>query len=221
MRLRPAATSTRSVGPGETLKGTVSFPAVVAGDLTLTALWGEGEVRRTAKPLVVEVAPKNGPPKRLLAQVDTSAGLITVELDGAAAFNAASHFWRFVREGFYDRLTFHRVEPGLLAQGGCPRGDGTMGTGWTLPSEGDGRPLAHGAFGLSRGSHADTACCQFFAVSDREGRAATALKAAWTPLGRVVEGQEVVDAMVALECDPKTGLLKAPPAIRSVRAVVK
>lgn len=221
MRLRPAATSKRRVAPGATLRGSVAFPAVVAGDLTLTALWGEGDVRRTAKSLTIEVAPKTGPAKRLVATVDTSAGAFTAELDGAAAFNSVSHFWRLCRDGFYDRLTFHRIEPGLLAQGGCPRGDGTMGTGWTLPAEGDGRALAHGAFGLARGAHADTSSCQFFVVSDREGRAAAAFKAEWTPLGRVIEGQEVVDALVATECDPRTGRPKTPPEIRSIRAVVR
>ncbi|MCE9636281.1 MAG: peptidylprolyl isomerase [Planctomycetes bacterium] len=235
IRLRPVATATRRVAAGETWRGSVSFPAVVAGDLTLTVLWGEGNQRRTAKPLTVEVQPKSGPPKHLVAQVETTAGTFSAELDGAAAFDAVSHFWRLARDGFYDGLTVHRVEPGLLIQGGCPRGDGTGGTGWTLPAESDNRPLARGAFGLARGAHADTASCQFIAVADAaaagaagaasaangSARAATALSAEWTPFGRIIEGQEIVDALAAIEIDAKTGRPKAPPTIVSIRAVVK
>lgn len=229
LRLRPAATAMRRVAAGETWRGSVSFPAVVTGDLTLTVLWGEGNQRRTAKPLSVEVQPKSGPPKRLVAQVETTAGTFSAELDGAAAFDAVSHFWKLARDGFYDGLTVHRVEPGLLIQGGCPRGDGTGGTGWTLPAESDNRPLARGAFGLARGAHADTASCQFIAVADAAAvvaangtaRAATTLSAEWTPLGRIIEGQEIVDALAAIEIDAKTGRPKTPPTIVSVRAAVK
>jgi peptidyl-prolyl cis-trans isomerase B (cyclophilin B) len=222
LRLRASATATRRLGPGETARGTVSFPAVVTGDLTLTPVWGpDGESRRTGRPLPLEVQPKGGTPRRLVAQVESSAGTFAVELDGAGAFNAVSHFWRLAREGFYDGLTFHRVEPGLFVQGGDPRGDGTGSAGWTLPAEGDGRALVRGAVGLARGAGPDTASCQWFAVADAGGRAATALRPDATPLGKVIEGQDVVDALASAECDPKTGRPRTPPAITAVRAVVK
>ena len=221
IRLRPAATAQQRIAPGDTYTGSVGFPAVVTGDLTLVPVWGGEADRRTAKPLALEVLPKGGVPKRLVAQVDTTLGAFTLELDGAAAFNSVSSFWRLARDGFYDGLTFHRVEPGLLAQGGDPRGDGTGGTGWTLPAEGDGKPLARGAFGLARGAHADTASCQFFVIADPTNRAAAALRADGTPLGRVTDGQDVVDALASVECDPKTGRPKTPPTIRSVTATVK
>ena len=221
IRFRPTPTSQQRVGPGETYAGTVTFSAVVAGDLTLVPIWGPEGDRRSAKPLTVEVGTKGGPPKKLVAEIATSQGTFTAELDGAAAFNSVSQFWRLARESFYDGLTIHRVEPGLLVQGGDPRGDGTGGPGWTLAAEGGGRPLARGLFALARGAHADSACCQFFAVSDAAGRAATALRAEFTPLGKVLEGQDVVDALASIECDPKSGRPKTPPTITAVRAVVR
>lgn len=222
LRLVPAATGTRTVGAGERVAGTVAFAAVVAGDLTLTVVWGpEGANRRTSAAIGVEVLPKSGP-KRLIAEIETSSGTFKAEMDGAAHFNAVSHFWKFVKDGFYDGLTVHRVEPGLLLQGGCPRGDGTGGTGWFLPAEGETRPLARGAFGLARSAHADSACCQFVAVSDVEGRAAKLLTGEMTPLGRVIEGQEtVVDAIAAAEVDSRTRRPKSGVTITAVRPIVK
>lgn len=222
LRLHPEATPQRRLAPGTTYRGSVTFAAVAAGDLVLTALLGpEGEGRLSSKPLALEVTPKSGPPKRLVAHVDTSLGVFVVELDGAASFNAVSHFWGLARSGWHDHLLCHRVLRGLLVQGGDPRGDGSGGPGFTLPAEGDGRPLVRGAFGLARGAHADTAGSQWFAVSDPEGRAASALRAEWTPLGRVVEGQDVVDALTEIETDPRTHRPKTPPRVVAIRASVR
>jgi len=222
LKLVAEATPQRRVAPGTTYRGSVTFAAVAAGDLVLTPLLGpEGASRLTAKPLALEVTPKSGPPKRLTVHVESALGIFAAELDGAAAFNAVSHFWRLAREGFHDGLLCHRVVPGLLVQSGDPRGDGSGGPGWTLPAEGDGRPLVRGALGLARGAHPDTAGSQWFAVADVEGRAAAALKAEWTPLGRVVEGQDVVDALTEIEVDPRTHRPKSPPKLVAVRASVR
>ena len=223
LRMRTAPTTARRLAPGETMRGTLSFPAVVAGDLSLTTIWGaDGDLRRTAKTAAVEVLPKSGPAKRLVAEVETSSGSFSVELDGAGAFNAVSHFWRLVREGFYDGLGVHRVEPSLFVQGGDPRGDGTGNAGWTLPAEGANRPLVRGAFGLARGAHADTASSQWFVVSDPQGRAPATLLPDATPLGRVIDGQDaVVDALATVETDSKTSRPKSPVTVKSIRASVR
>jgi cyclophilin family peptidyl-prolyl cis-trans isomerase len=228
LAFEPRRSLTRRVKPGETIRGSIAFAAVVSGDITCDlALGADGPSRLRTKPVTVEVTPKSGAPKRLVAQVETSAGNFACELDGAVAFNAVSHFWRLAREGFYDGLVVHRVEPGILVQAGCPRGDGTGGPGWYLPAEGDARPLSRGGFGLARAAHPDSAGSQFVAVADKDGKAGEALgnnapgKAEWTPLGRVIEGQDIVDAIAARETDPATRRLKAAVTVTGVKLFVR
>ena len=202
IELRERATDGVEVAPGRSVEGTLSFPAVVAGTLRLRPVLGpEGPERVQGPALAVEVEPGAAVPKRLVAQVETTAGSFAVELDGARAFNAVSQFSRLANEGFYDGLAFHRVVPGLLVQGGDPRGDGTGGPGWYLPSEApaDPPPLARGDVGLARGTHPDSQGSQWFAVADPAGLAERDLERGFTPLGRVVAGPEVVDALAAAE----------------------
>lgn len=228
LEFEPRASQTRRVKPGETLRGSVAFAAVVCGDIACDVAVGpDGPARLRAKPVTVEVTPRSGAPKKLVAQFETSAGAFACELDGAVAFNAVSHFWRLAREGFYDGLSVHRVEPGVLFQAGCPRSDGTGGPGWYLPAEGDGRPVARGGFGLARAAHPDSAGSQFVAVADKDGRAGdvlgnnTAGKAEWTPLGRIVEGQDIVDAIAARETNPATRRPKTAVTITGVKLLVR
>lgn len=228
LAFEPRASQTRRLKPGETLRGSVAFAAVVCGDLACdVALGADQPSRLRAKSVTVEVTPKSGAPKKLVAQFETSAGTFACELDGAVAFNAVSHFWRLAREGFYDGLGVHRIEPGLLFQAGCPRGDGTGGPGWYLPAEGDGRPLARGGFGLARAAHPDSAGSQFIAVADKDGRAGDLLannaagKAEWTPLGRIVEGQDIVDGVATREPDPASRRPKAAVTITGVKLLTR
>ena len=60
-------------------------------------------------------------------------GVIDIELDQKAAPITCENFEKLVKSGFYDGLTFHRVIPGFMIQGGCPLGNGTGGPGWTPP----------------------------------------------------------------------------------------
>jgi len=65
----------------------------------------------------------------------TSLGDIRIELYSDKAPKTAGNFLKLVKQGFYDGLTFHRVIPGFMIQGGCPKGDGTGGPGYTIPDE--------------------------------------------------------------------------------------
>jgi len=75
------------------------------------------------------------PGKSYIATISTVKGDIVVQLDAAAAPQTVNNFVFLAQEGFYDGLTFHRVEPGFVIQGGDPLGSGVGGPGYTVPAE--------------------------------------------------------------------------------------
>ena len=102
------------------------------------------------------------------------------------------NFEDLVSEGFYDGLTFHRVIPGFVIQGGCPKGDGTGGPGYTIKCE-TSAPRQYHDRGVLSMAHAgrDTGGSQFFICHTRE--TTQHLDGRHTCFGRVVEGLEVID----------------------------
>ncbi|MER3411390.1 MAG: peptidylprolyl isomerase, partial [Thermoleophilia bacterium] len=79
----------------------------------------------------------------------TDRGEIRIELFLDTAPRAVENFQRLAGDGFYDGLTFHRVIEGFMIQGGCPRGDGTGGPGYTFPDEIGDRPIVHGVVAMA------------------------------------------------------------------------
>ena len=122
------------------------------------------------------------------AILHTRQGDIEVLLDTVEAPLAVASFLDLARRGFYDGLTFHRVVPGFVVQGGCPRGDGAGGPGYTLRCELGERPYGRGTVGMAL-SGRDTGGSQFFISL----APAPHLDGAYTVLGAVSRGMEVVD----------------------------
>ena len=93
---------------------------------------------------------------------------IEIELYPEIAPNTVNNFISLVKDGFYDGLIFHRVIPDFMIQGGCPRGSGMGGPGYSIRGEfaGNGRPnpLKHqrGVISMARAAHPDSAGSQFF-----------------------------------------------------------
>ena len=108
--------------------------------------------------------------------------------------NTVANFVKLAREGFYDGLTFHRVIPDFVIQGGCPRGDGTGGPGYTIKCELNGDNQYHDRGVLSM-AHAgrDTGGSQFFICHNRRNTAH--LDRRHTCFGQVYEVLEVIDAI--------------------------
>ena len=93
---------------------------------------------------------------------------------------------------FYDGLTFHRVIPDFVIQGGCPRGDGTGGPGYTIPCETSAGRQYHDRGVLSMAHRGkDTGGSQFFICMNRENT--QHLDGVHTCFGRVIEGVDVID----------------------------
>ena len=135
---------------------------------------------------------------------------IDIELDPKAAPITCENFEKLVKQGFYNGLTFHRVIPGFMIQGGCPEGTGMGGPGWTIRGEfaanGVANPLKHerGVISMARSRHPDSAGSQFFIMH----RAAPHLDGQYAAFGRVVEGEDVIDEIASVPTDyndkPKT-----------------
>lgn len=126
------------------------------------------------------------------AIIKTDKGDMTVEFFEKDAPGTVDNFVKLSKDGFYNGLTFHRVIPDFVIQGGCPKGDGTGGPGYTIDCELDGENQFHDRGVLSM-AHAgrDTGGSQFFICHSRKNTAHLDRK--HTVFGKVVEGLDVID----------------------------
>jgi peptidyl-prolyl cis-trans isomerase B (cyclophilin B) len=128
------------------------------------------------------------------AIINTVKGSMKVEFYEKDAPNTVSNFVKLAKSGFYDGLTFHRVIPDFVIQGGCPDGTGAGGPGYTIKCETSGGNQYHDRGVLSM-AHAgkDTGGSQFFICHNRTNTAHLDRK--HTCFGKVVEGLDVIDAI--------------------------
>ncbi|HHU20290.1 MAG TPA: peptidylprolyl isomerase [Bacilli bacterium] len=114
---------------------------------------------------------------------------IIIELYEEAAPGTVANFEKLANEKFYDGVTFHRVIPGFVAQGGDPTGTGAGGPGYSIKCETEGNPHKHVAGSLSM-AHAgkDTGGSQFFLVHEPQPH----LDGVHTVFGQVTEGMDIV-----------------------------
>ncbi len=126
------------------------------------------------------------------AEIHTGKGVMKVEFFEKDAPNTVDNFIKLSKKGFYDGLTFHRVIPNFVIQGGCPNGDGAGGPGYTIKCELDGENQYHDKGVLSM-AHAgrDTGGSQFFICHNRENT--QHLDRNHTAFGKVIEGVEFID----------------------------
>ena len=130
------------------------------------------------------------------ATLKTAKGDMEIEFFDSDAPNTVANFHKLAKSGFYDGLTFHRVIPNFVIQGGCPQGTGTGGPGYKIKCETSGGNQRHDRGVLSM-AHAgkDTGGSQFFICHCREGTAH--LGRMHTCFGKVVKGLEVIDQIKA------------------------
>jgi peptidyl-prolyl cis-trans isomerase B (cyclophilin B) len=126
------------------------------------------------------------------AELITEKGTMKVEFYDADAPNTVANFVKLSKEGYYDGLTFHRVIPDFVIQGGCPDGTGMGGPGYSIDCELDGENQFHDRGVLSM-AHAgrNTGGSQFFICHSRNNTAH--LDRNHTCFGKVVEGLDVID----------------------------
>lgn len=128
----------------------------------------------------------------LTAEIQTEKGTMKVEFFEKDAPNTVKNFTDLAKKGFYDELTFHRVIPNFVIQGGCPDGTGAGGPGYKIDCELDGENQFHDKGVLSM-AHAgrNTGGSQFFICHSRDNTAH--LDRNHTCFGKVVEGLDIID----------------------------
>lgn len=131
-------------------------------------------------------------------------GIIKILLRDDIAPISVDNFISLANKGFYNGLTFHRVIKGFMIQGGCPKGNGTGGPGYTIKGEflvnGVNNPLSHkrGVISMARAMDYNSAGSQFFIVH----KDATYLDGQYAAFGETVSGIEVVDKIAKVRTTP-------------------
>ena len=137
-------------------------------------------------------------------------GVIKIELYPDIAPNTVNNFISLAKKGFYNGLIFHRVIRGFMIQGGCPQGRGTGGPGYQIfgefSSNGFENNLKHekGVISMARAMNPNSAGSQFFIMHENSPH----LDGQYAAFGKVIEGMDVVDKIVAVQTDREDRPLK-------------
>ena len=146
-----------------------------------------------------------------------NGGIMKAELYPDTAPVSVRNFISLIQKGFYNGLTFHRVIPGFMIQGGCPDGTGMGGPGYHIKGEfaqnGVQNDLAHnrGVLSMARAMHPDSAGSQFFIMVEK----APHLDGQYAAFGKVTEGMDVADQIVSVPTDMRDKP-KQPQVIKTV-----
>ncbi|MEO5946639.1 MAG: peptidylprolyl isomerase [Chitinophagaceae bacterium] len=125
-------------------------------------------------------------------EIHTKKGVLTFELYDDATPIAVANFKKLISQGFYDGLTFHRVIPNFMVQGGCPTGNGSGGPGYTIDCETKGEKQHHDRGVLSMAHRGpNTGGSQFFICHNRQGT--QHLDGVHTCFGKVIDGIDLID----------------------------
>lgn len=123
------------------------------------------------------------------AVIETSRGTIAFRFQNTEAPKTCANFVKLAKQGFYDNLTWHRVIDNFVIQGGCPRGDGTGGPGYTIDAELSEAKHVKGTVAMARGSALNSAGSQFYIART----ALPHLDKKYTVFGQVTSGFDVID----------------------------
>ncbi len=142
-----------------------------------------------------------------IVKINTEKGNMRVEMYEADAPNTVANFIKLIEAKFYDGLTFHRVIPNFVVQGGCPNGSGAGGPGYSIKCElkGDNQYHDRGVLSMAHAGR-DTGGSQFFICHSRENTAH--LDRNHTCFGKVIEGLDVIDdirggdTIISMEVEP-------------------
>ncbi|HTJ63611.1 MAG TPA: peptidylprolyl isomerase [Alphaproteobacteria bacterium] len=155
-------------------------------------------------------APIDEDPDNVLI-MELKDGPVVIRMRPDLAPNHVKRIKELVRQGFYDGLTFHRVIPGALVQGGDPKGTGEGGSGKMLKAEFSSEPHMRGTVSMARAEGNDSADSQFFICL----KPSPDFNRRYTVWGKVIRGMEFVNHIET--GDPESGRVSNPDHIVSMR----
>lgn len=179
-------------GPSVTTSPTVAGGVACGGEVPGAA--GEEKAMYDKPPKM-----RIDPDKRYSALLRTSCGDVELELFAKETPVTVNNFVFLAREGFYDGLTFHRLETDFVIQGGDPAGDGTGGPGYQFEDELDNKLRYELGTLAMANSDPDTNESQFFIIIGPQGET---LPKQYTIFGKVVKGLDVLETLNALPTEP-------------------
>lgn len=156
--------------------------AGVCKNLTRTAL----NEMSSPPPMEIDVG------KAYTARVNTSRGAFTIALNAKAAPVTVNNFVCLAQAHYYDRLTFHRVVPQFVVQGGDPLGTGQGGPKYKLPNETNPTPWKAGSLGMASNPSTGVSGSQFFVALDDSSAASLATSGVYNQFGKVTDGFDLV-----------------------------
>ena len=146
-------------------------------------------------------------------------GIIDIELNEEAAPITCENFKKLVGQGFYNGLTFHRVIPNFMIQGGCPLGNGTGGPGWNIKGEfaanGVNNPIKHvrGVISMARSMNPNSAGSQFFIMHQD----APHLDGQYAAFGKITENAQAAVDISRVNRNMYNDMPKKPQVIKTIR----
>ena len=172
------------------LKKTIfSFFVIVLTVCAMNSFAGEGEKKGGGKPVVT---------------IETERGTIVFEMYPDVAPKTVARVSQLIEKGFYNGLTFHRVEPGFVIQGGDPKGDGSGGSGVNIPAEFNKKTHATGTVAMARAMDPNSADSQFYICLAPQ----PFLDGKYTVFGQVTKGLDVIQKIKVGDAMKKVTLKK-------------
>lgn len=201
--LLAAGCTTRSTSGGTSAASPPDKPAARASAPS-------GRATYTAAPPVGDVAAY----EKVQVIIETERGNVILDLYPKEAPQTVASFVKLAQDGYFDGLTFHRVVPGFVVQGGDPQGNGQGGPGYTLPAEFSAKKHLRGTVAMARTADPNSAGSQFYICLAPQ----PSLDNQYTVFGQVTKGMENVDNikqgdhMLKVRIEPKSGGAEASPA---------
>ena len=157
--------------------------------------------------------------KKVIIEME-NGGVMSGELYEDIAPITVENFEKLAKDGFYNGLTFHRVIPGFMIQGGCPKGNGTGGPGYTIKGEFDANGIRNdldhkrGVLSMARAMDPNSAGSQFFIMVEE----APHLDGQYAAFGMITEGMDEADRIVSVDRD-WSDCPRQPQVIKTIRVV--
>jgi cyclophilin family peptidyl-prolyl cis-trans isomerase len=163
---------------------------LIAGAVTLILGGCGGDIKKPAAVISME-----------------KGGEFRIDFYAEDAPKTVENFVTLAKKGFYDGLTFHRVQPGVLVHGGDPRGDGSGGPGYTIKAEFNKQKHVRGSVAMARLVSPDSAGSQFYIMLAGAGE----LDGQYAVFGKVTSGMEVVDRIALGDKMKTVKIVEASP----------